>query len=542
MKKFLFLFLIISLQGYGQKLKKADRAIIKDLETTVTFLANDELEGRRTGTKGEKMAYEYLQKRLEQLHLTPIGDNSTFLQTFQIDEGKVIDSATTFTVNGKKLKLHEDFYPLAFCPEAAISATVSPSIKEQDVPWFIDVKDLTGGQENNPHFDILNAVKKKADEVYRKGASALIIVNSTNDENLSFDKKSKEEPLHIPVIVVNKAAENKFFAEKILDYDVEISTKIREQHREGTNVIGFLDNQAPQTIVIGAHYDHLGYGEDHNSLWTGTPSIHNGADDNASGVAAVLELAKMLKNSKLKNNNYLFIFFSGEELGLYGSKYFTQHPTVPLNTINYMINLDMVGRLDKDTKKMTVGGFGTSPTWGDIIPAETKTIRASFDSSGIGPSDHTSFYLKEVPVLFFFTGTHSDYHKPSDDYDKINYTGQLFVIKYIFDIIEKTDKLEKLTFTKTREPQMSGTKFTVSLGIMPDYTYSEVGVHVDGIIDGKAADKAGMKTGDVVLKIGEYETRNLEDYMKALSHFKKGDATKVTVKRGDEQIVFDILF
>ena len=277
-------------------------------------------------------------------------------------------------------------------------------------------------------------------------------------------------------------------------------------------------------------------------MWTGAPAIHNGADDNASGTAAVIELARMLKNAKLKNNNYLFICFSGEELGLYGSKYFTEHPTINLSSVNYMINSDMVGRLNDSTHTITIGGYGTSPAWGNILNEKTKSFDIKFDSSGIGPSDHTSFYLKNIPVLFFFTGTHKDYHKPTDDVEKINFTGELQVIKYIYHVIEETNKMGKLAFSKTREPKMGGARFTVSLGIMPDYTFNGKGVRADGIIDGKIAQKAGIQAGDVIIKLGDNEFSDLNSYMTVLSKFKKGDATKVTVLQGKDELTFDIVF
>ena len=220
------------------------------------------------------------------------------------------------------------------------------------------------------------------------------------------------------------------------------------------------------------------------------PEIHNGADDNASGTAAMIELSKLIKASNLKKYNFLFIAFSGEELGLYGSKYFTDHPTINLSTTNYMINLDMVGRLSDSTHGLNIGGYGTSPTWGQMLSAKDNYFTIKFDSSGTGPSDHTSFYRKDIPVLFFFTGVHSDYHKPTDDATKINYIGELKVINYIYDIVEATNKKEKLIFTKTREASMSAkSSFKVTLGIMPDYTYSGSGVRVDGVSDGKIAQK-----------------------------------------------------
>jgi hypothetical protein len=307
---------------------------------------------------------------------------------------------------------------------------------------------------------------------------------------------------------------------------------------------GYIDNGAAHTIIIGAHYDHLGFGEDHNSLWTGEASIHNGADDNASGIAGIIELARMLKKSKLKNNNYLFLGFSGEELGLYGSKYYTEHPTIDFSSANYMINSDMIGRLNDSTHALTVGGYGTSPSWGEIITSAKKPFEIKFDSSGIGPSDHTSFYLKNIPVLFFFTGVHKDYHKPTDDIDKINFYGELQVIKYIYDVIKATNKIGKIDFSKTKEPKMGGSRFTVSLGIMPDYTFDGkgVGVRADAIIDGKIAQKAGIREGDIITRLGKYYSPDLNSYMDALSKFKKGDATTVTIMRGNKPLTFDIVF
>ena len=543
MKYVLLTLLFSSSFVFGQKLKKADRVIIDNLKSTITYLASDSLEGRRTGTPGEKLAYEYLSREFEKIGLIPKGSAGNYLQTFEVNEGKQILPKTHLSVNGTSLEVEKDFFPFIFSSNGSVNAFASPSIKENNAPWFYDIKELMDDNANNPHFDLEDAIKNKAIECAAKGASALIVYNSgTKDDELKFEAKSKIPSLKIPVIFLSKNVATKYLNENTADLDLDIQVAIGDKKRTGHNVIGYLDNGAANTIVIGAHYDHLGYGEDHNSLWTGKAEIHNGADDNASGTAVVIELAKLLKNSKLKNNNYLFICFSGEELGLFGSKYFTEHPTTPIENINYMINCDMVGRLNDSSPAITVGGFGTSPAWGKILPAKTKALFVKFDSSGIGPSDHTSFYLKNIPVLFFFTGTHKDYHKPTDDIDKINFTGEFRIIQYISNIIKETNGIGKLAFSKTREPQMGGARFTVSLGIMPDYTFSGSGVRADGIIDGKIASKVGMQAGDVIIKLGDFTITDLNAYMTALSKYKKGDATKVTVERAKEELVFDIVF
>ena len=543
MKYVLLTLLFSSSFVFGQKLKKADRVIIDNLKSTITYLASDSLEGRRTGTPGEKLAYEYLSREFEKTGLIPKGSAGNYLQTFEVNEGKQILPKTHLSVNGTSLEVEKDFFPFIFSSNGSVNAFASPSIKENNAPWFYDIKELMDDNANNPHFDLEDAIKNKAIECAAKGASALIVYNSgTKNDELKFEAKSKIPSLKIPVIFLSKNVATKYLNENTADLDLDIQVSIGDKKRTGHNVIGYLDNGAANTIVIGAHYDHLGYGEDHNSLWTGKAEIHNGADDNASGTAVVIELAKLLKNSKLKNNNYLFICFSGEELGLFGSKYFTEHPTTPIENINYMINCDMVGRLNDSSPAITVGGFGTSPAWGKILPAKTKALFVKFDSSGIGPSDHTSFYLKNIPVLFFFTGTHKDYHKPTDDIDKINFTGEFRIIQYISNIIKETNGIGKLAFSKTREPQMGGARFTVSLGIMPDYTFSGSGVRADGIIDGKIASKVGMQAGDVIIKLGDFTITDLNAYMTALSKYKKGDATKVTVERAKEELVFDIVF
>ena len=306
------------------------------------------------------------------------------------------------------------------------------------------------------------------------------------------------------------------------------------------NVVGYLDNNAANTIIIGAHFDHLGYG-DKGSLYKGDSSIHNGADDNASGVAALLLLAEVLTDRNI-SNNYLFIAFSGEEKGLFGSNYYSKNPTIDLGEANYMINMDMVGRLNEENA-LAINGTGTSPEWKDIFEdIKIDSLKLIIGESGVGPSDHTSFYLKDMPVLHFFTGQHEDYHKPSDDEDKINYEGIYVVTAYIDSLISRLDNSDKLTFTKTKDESKDTPRFTVTLGVMPDYMFDGNGMRIDGVSEDKPAMKAGLLTGDVVIKLGDMEVTDMMSYMKALSEFKKGDATEVVVRRGEEDLTYPIQF
>lgn len=457
MKHFLWLLLLISTSVTAQKRKraqvKADNIILVSLQTNIGYLADDKLEGRRTGTKGEKLAYEYISNEFEKIGLKAKGDAGTYIQAFEVNEGKQVDTSTQLIINKTVLIQGKDYFPFAFSANAATETSGAIALPEGDAAWFIDLKDLLVENKNNPHFDLEDSIVKQANKVAGRGANALLVYNSGNvNDELKFEPKSNKENVKIPVLYINKETKQKFFKNETISADIKINISISNKKRTGHNVVGYINNGAAHTVILGAHFDHLGYGEDHNSLYTGsTAQIHNGADDNASGTAALIELGKLLKKSKLKNNNYLFIAFSGEELGLFGSKYYTEHPTIDFSKANYMINMDMVGRLNDSTHGLTIGGYGTSPVWGQEIDANDKFLKINFDSSGTGPSDHTSFYRKDIPVLFFFTGAHSDYHKPSDDAEKINYKGELFLIRYIYNLIEKTNNKGKLAFTKTRK-------------------------------------------------------------------------------------------
>ncbi|MEZ4798308.1 MAG: M28 family peptidase [Flavobacteriales bacterium] len=306
----------------------------------------------------------------------------------------------------------------------------------------------------------------------------------------------------------------------------------------GRNVIGYLDNGAATTVVIGAHYDHLGYG-DENSLFVGGPAIHNGADDNASGVTAMITLADKISKSNLKNNNYLFMGFSGEEKGLWGSNYFVKNPTI--DNMNYMLNMDMVGRLNTG-KSLAVSGIGTSTPWEEVLKAENKY---GFDlvltESGVGPSDQTSFYNIGIPAVHFFTGQHEDYHKPSDDADKINYQGLKDVTNYIYDVVVNLNDNGKLDFKKTKdEDTAKAADFKVTLGVMPDYLYSGEGMKIDGVKEERPAALAGMKAGDIVKKIGDMSISDMYSYMEALSKYEKGQTTPVTIERDGKEMVVDV--
>ena len=408
MKKIVFLGVLATILSCKTEPKVAENKIKED----VAFLADDKLEGRQTGTDGEKKASEYLIKRFKEIGLQPKGTEG-YLQSF------------------------------SFKPKT------------------------------DPH------------------------------------------------------------------KEVEFTTNA-DSTITGNNIIGYIDNNSKTTIVIGAHYDHLGYGGE-GSLYRGEEkAIHNGADDNASGVAVLLNLASRLKvksdTTEIKDkNNYLFMAFSGEEMGLLGSNYFSKNPTIDDKSINYMINMDMVGKLKTDST-LAVYGVGTSPMFKQTLMSNNDKFKLIENESGVGPSDHTSFYLIDIPVLHFFTGQHEDYHKPSDDSDKLNYEGMDLISDYIFDIISDLDDNGELAFRKTKNESEETPRFKVGLGVVPDYLYDGEGMRIDGTREETPAFNAGLQKGDIVVKLGDSTITDMMSYMRALSVFDKGDEAAITVKRGDQTI------
>ncbi len=548
MKILLPILICFTTAAIAQQNKKATKNTLIALQKHIDYLASNKLEGRRTGTAGEKLAYEYIEQEFKKIGLQYFNNTKTFIQPFTVQEGKQMDSSSTVLVNNVGLKINTDFFYFPFSANAAsLKVDLNTAYKNQ----CIFIQKVLDSTKDNPHFDIYDFIYNKTVSLQHEGAKFLLIINSDNGlgikasqyADLNFDEKDKHPKVNIPVLYLTKEANNALKVKANSPIEITMQCSVAQKVKTGHNVVGYVNNNADNTIVLGAHYDHLGYGEDHNSLYTGSiPAIHNGADDNASGTAALIEIAKILKQGEYKKNNYLFVSFSGEELGLFGSKFFVDSSGMQPQKINYMINMDMVGRLSDSTHGLTIGGYGTSPTWGTLITSTDTYFKIHVDSSGSGPSDHTSFYRKNIPVLFFFTGSHKDYHKPTDDADKINYTGELAIIEYIKNIIAKTNNLPKLAFTKTRETSMGKSSFKVSLGIMPDYTFAGNGVMVDGVSENRPAQKAGIKTGDVIMQLGDYKCTDVQTYMDALNKFNKGQSTNVLLKRKNEELLLPITF
>ena len=436
------LFLVfISIFAFAQKQTKADRQTIKQLKLHVQYLASDVLEGRSAGSEGEAKAVEYIIAAYTSAGIQGMGEQG-FVQSFPINEGKQWGAQAFLKINQQSMQFGADFFTVSTGLNSQFSTKSTLALEEAGQVWFKDLQEVLEEQQSNPHFDVQDWIKQTTNSMVDKKAKALFLYNSGSlVDNIQFNKFDTSKVMAIPVVYISKEGFKKYFNDALGTFAIEANLVLTSQKRVAKNVVAFIDNKAAHTVVLGAHLDHLGYNQDKNALDLNN-DIRNGADDNASGTAALIELAKFLHDASKQGeaynkNNYLIIHFSAEELGLIGSKYWLENPTIK-TSFNYMVNMDMVGRYDA-TKKMSLGGFGTSSKWAEIIQKTPTPLLYTIDSAGTGPSDHASFYRKDMPVLFMFTGSHADYHKATDDWDKINYTGQKDILLFVQNIIKTTN-------------------------------------------------------------------------------------------------------
>jgi Zn-dependent M28 family amino/carboxypeptidase len=546
---------------FSQKLNWKERKLEKSLKKHIGYLASDKLEGRLTGSAGEKLSADYIAGSFKMAGLIPMGEGGTYFQKFEITSLRMATDQCNLEIGKEFYKLFSKFFPIS---QSANKANVSTEIvsvafgiksteperddyKDKNVTGKIVTINLGSPDGVHPHSKFLawHGIESRINEAIKQGAAGVLLFrNSENinepDGNLSL----KIKPSAIPVFYVRSDISD------IPDgTPVKLVSDIMAVSETGHNVIGFKNNKASNTVVIGAHHDHLGRGEMGGSLSDVNGVIHNGADDNASGVAAMIELTKLLKKSKKwnKNNNYLFIAFSGEELGLIGSKYFVANPTYPLEKINYMINMDMVGKLDSTRKILMINGVGTSPSWtatlAKVKTSEHRIASVNTTEGGIGSSDHTSFYLSNIPSVHFFSGQHVYYHKPSDDIAIINWKGEVFIVEYIRDFIGVLNESGKLQFTKTKDQDSnSRMNFKVTLGIMPDYLFSGEGLKVDGVKEGHPGAAAGILKGDIIISFNGVFIDSIQDYMKELGKIEKGAKIPLQVKRGENIVDLEVRF
>ncbi|MFC2084457.1 M28 family peptidase [Bacteroidota bacterium] len=589
MKHFLIVILLSLILVNCQKAQVVSEDItVDELRTHVEYLASDELEGRKPGSEGIKKAAAYIKNQLDKLQLNPI--DGKYLQTFEIVTDIKAGENNKLEFNGFVGKMGEDFTPLAISETAELKSKVvfvgyGFDIDEDSLKWNdykdVDVRDkwvmiLRGSPATDSHDDPYqnySSLRKKILSARDKKAGGVIFVSGTDFDNedilLNISYSSRETPAGLPAIHLKRNVADKLlsdydasieelevlYKEEKIPYSVELEielycyTDIEKIKAKTSNVTAILEGNDPllkdEYIFIGAHYDHLGYGgKGSGSRSPDTVAIHNGADDNASGTSAIIEIMERLAlNRDNIKRSVIFMAFSAEEMGLLGSKYFTNNPFVELNKIKFMVNLDMVGRLNQDTKNLTIGGTGTAIGLEDIIKnySDKSGLNVKLNSEGYGPSDHAAFYAKDIPVAFVFTGLHEDYHLPEDDAHLLNYEGQKEVADLIYNItFEIANLSEALAYQEAgpKEPKQTYKRFKVTLGIMPDVASTDIkGLRADAVIEGRPAYRAGMKKGDIIVAMEGKEVNDIYDYMNRLSEFKPGQRISVDVIRGNEKVI-----
>jgi hypothetical protein len=585
----ILLFFIVNIHSQNKEINPVISS--QEILDHISYLASDELEGRFTGSDACYQAGEYIKNEFVKYGLLPLGGNSYFQEFSFIEDVELTENnSLTITINNISypLNLNEDFITTPFSGNSNISADLvfagygisAPKLEYDDYEGI----DVTGKivlvmryspEFDNPHsqFDQYSSFRQKASVAKDKGAAGIIFVNGhlpeTSEDKLMEFKYDRAAGIKdfSAVHVTRNFVDDLFQAEKFdlkelqkkiseskkpssfffRNSKVSMQTEVKEIEKTGRNVIGYIEGADPnlkdEYIVFGAHYDHLGYGK-HGSLYRGDePQIHNGADDNSSGTTGVLELAEKFSSIKDKlKRSIIFMSFAGEELGLLGSNYFVNQSPIPTENIATMINMDMIGRLNEENQ-LTVFGTGTSKSWEDLLNENNKyDLNLSFKEDGYGPSDHSSFYGKQIPVLFFFTGTHPQYHRPTDDVELINIAGEETVLKYVFDvaqqIINEDSKPEYVLVPRKQTSNVGGWK--VYVGTIPDYAYSGEGFKLTGVSEGGPAQKAGLQGGDIMLKFGDKEINNIYDYVYALKEYVPGDVVDVKVKRGEETLTFEV--
>jgi aminopeptidase YwaD len=632
---FVAVLVFANLSAIAQDLEpSADR-----LQQHVSYLASDALDGRRTGTAGANDAAGYLASEFARIGLRPGGSQmrtlprkltvamARYLQTFpyiagvKLGQGNLLTFGPYPRTNDTSLQANVDWLPLAFATNAKVDGGIvfagfgitASELHHDDYAGLnatgkvaIVLQGTPDGDNPHGQFARFEGVRWKAIAARNAGAKALIVIardnTFSNDRlaKLAYDNTAGEAG--IPVIVISRNGADKLLSlsntsvstleqaatakasgtNKTLTGEITLATDIVRTEVPAYNVIGILDGSDPvlknETIVIGAHYDHLGRGGE-GSLAPNSGEVHHGADDNASGTAGLLELARIFSAQRPKlKRTVVFIAFGGEEEGLLGSNYYVNHPVVPLANTVAMFNMDMIGRM-RD-RKLTISGVGTATEWRTLITqantAQTMNVSANSTSpaprgvpivvsangrpimtvdpngtfsltmneDGFGPSDHSSFYGKKIPVLFFWTGTHNDYHKPSDTFDKINYNDEARILSFIARIVRDVDSAAKPpTFitakTDTTTPRSGG--FRVYLGTIPNYADSNDGLLIDGVREASPAEKAGLKVGDKIVKIGTRDVKNVYDYTYALGEMKAGQEYVIEVLRAGEKLTLKIV-
>lgn len=591
MKRILLLILSISIIISAQDTSNNPEITKEELTNHIKYLASDELEGRLAGSEGGHKAEEYIRKQFESYGLLPFYNENYFQEFEFIQNLELGDNNSVVLEYGDESvhpKLNERFVVVPFSGNNSLTAELafagygiaSSKLNYDDYKGLDLAGKIAVIMRYNPEhdsamseFDRFSSLRVKASAARDSGAVGVIFVNgfqpNVDDDLVEFDYDRGPSMADFPIIQVKRDIIDALLKSEGYDLAViqekidnsktpysfifknakaTLSTDVLEIKVKGNNVAGYIEGTDPELkneyVVVGAHFDHLGWGID-GSLYRGDePMIHNGADDNASGTSGLLEIAEKVAANKVQfKRSIVFVAFNAEELGLLGSAYTVSHLPIDINKVVAMLNMDMIGRLNTE-KSLTVIGSGTSSLWKDMLDENnTEGFVLKLNDDGWGGSDHQSFTLKEIPVLFFFTGVHEDYHKPSDDWDKINYEGEKEVADYVYSILTGISNLdERPDYVKVEReaPKGGGGYAKVYVGTIPEFGYNGEGFKLGGVSEGGPAQKAGLQGGDIMIKFGEKDVKNIYDFMYGMNDHKPGDVVKVIVLRDGEEKEFDV--
>lgn len=576
----LILVIVVSCSG-----KFNPEITVGELKETIYYLASDSLQGRKAGEPGDSLAAWFIRNELENAGLQLLFEKG--IQRFELVTSARLGDGNFLNVNADTFGVETDFSPYAFSANTDVEAPVvfagyGLEVNRDTLQWNdfenIDVAGkwllvLQGDPDlDNPQspFVEFSSERAKALKASDKNAAGLILVAGTafseNDElsPLFFDKNVSR--YSIPVIQVTRAVANKILSKT--GFTIEsLETAMKDENsfvsvETGVHVSGRVNVELEKTlsqnvaallpgndknlkdeyVVVGAHYDHLGIGgQGSGSRALDTVAVHYGADDNASGVAAVIELAEKLAGEKKNKRSIIFAAFGAEEMGLIGSKAFVNNPPVQTEKMVAMFNFDMIGRLDSVSNALSIGGTQTATESEEILNKLNTDFKLAFSGEGVGPSDHASFYLQNIPVFFISTGAHSDYHTPNDNAESINYSGMKKVTEFSYLLIQEIASRDSvLTFQEAgaKFQRSRGGRFKVSLGIMPDYAgLEDRGLRIDAVTKGKPADLGGLKKGDIITAIDGKKVGNIYDYMNRLQSLEAGQTISVDIIRDEKETV-----